>query len=183
MPLFEEDGETRVVLTRRAEHLPTHQGQIAFPGGKIDPGVDRDARDAALREAEEEVGLPRAAVEVIAELEHLPSVGGPFVIAPFVGLLAARPHLVPAPGEVDRVFDVALTELMSPGVHHEERWEQDGHARAVHFFELADETVWGATALILASMLALLVAPPSDERPSDVPENPEPGRISSQPPQ
>ena len=59
MPLFEEAGEARVVLTKRPEHLPSHQGEIAFPGGKIDPAVDASAADAALREAEEEIGLPR----------------------------------------------------------------------------------------------------------------------------
>ena len=135
-----------------------------------------------MREAEEEVGLPRESVEVIAELDHLPSVGGPFVIAPFVGVLGARPVLVPAPGEVDRVFDVALAELVGPDVHHEECWERDGDRRAVHFFELADETVWGATAHILTSMMELLIAsPPID--PSNAPEIPELGRISPQPPQ
>lgn len=149
-------GEAHIVLTRRPDHLPTHQGEIAFPGGKIDPLVDADAAAAALREAEEEIGLPRASVELVAELDHLPSVGGPFVIAPFVGIVDHRPALVPAAGEVDRVFDVALSELLDDGVHHEERWEMFGATRAMHFFELEDETVWGATARILAAFLARL---------------------------
>jgi 8-oxo-dGTP pyrophosphatase MutT (NUDIX family) len=156
LPLFEEDRQARIVLTRRPEHLPSHKGEIAFPGGKIDPLFDRSARDAALREAEEEVGLPRAAVDVIAELDHRPSVGGPFVIAPFVGIVDGRPLLVPAAGEVDRVFDVTLAELLSDGVHREERWELFGAQRAMHFFDVADETVWGATARILAGFLAHL---------------------------
>jgi len=151
LALFDEDGEARVVLTRRPAHLPTHQGEIAFPGGKIDPAVDVDAAAAALREAYEEVALPPESVEIIAELDHLPSVGGPFLIAPFVGILAARPHLVAAPGEVDRVFDVALSELLDPSVHHVEHWGE----RAMHFFVLDDETVWGATARILAGFLGL----------------------------
>jgi 8-oxo-dGTP pyrophosphatase MutT (NUDIX family) len=156
LPLFPEDGEARIVLTKRPEHLPTHQGEIAFPGGKIDPAVDAGAADAALREAEEEIALPRAAVEIVAELDHIPSVGGPFVIAPFVGIVAARPALVPAPGEVERVFDVALSELLDDGVHREERWDMFGANRAMHFFDLEDETVWGATARILAAFLARL---------------------------
>jgi 8-oxo-dGTP pyrophosphatase MutT (NUDIX family) len=154
--LFEEQGETRVVLTRRAEHLPSHQGQVAFPGGKVEPGVDADARDAALREAEEEIGLLPASVDVVAELDHLPSVGGPFVIAPFVGLLAERPILHPAPGEVDRVFDVALAELLADGVFHEERWDVFGRRNIVYFYEVADETIWGATARVLTVLLAHL---------------------------
>ncbi len=156
LPLFDEGGQSRIVLTKRPEHLPTHQGEIAFPGGKVDPTLDASASDTALREAEEEIALPRAAVEIVAELDHIPSVGGPFVIAPFVGAIAARPALVPAPGEVDRVFDVALSELLDDGVHREERWEMFGASRAVHFFELEDETVWGATARILAAFLARL---------------------------
>jgi 8-oxo-dGTP pyrophosphatase MutT (NUDIX family) len=154
--LFEEDGETRLVLTRRAEHLATHRGQVAFPGGKVDPSVDGDARDAALREAQEEVGLAPVAVEVVAELDHLASVGGPFVIAPFVGVLTGRPELVASPAEVDRVFDVALADLLVDGVFHEERWEVAGRRRRVYFFDLADETVWGATAQVLADLLAHL---------------------------
>ena len=162
IPLFEEAGETRVVLTKRPEHLPTHQGEIAFPGGKIDPALDASAADAALREAEEEIALPRGSVEIVAELDHLPSVGGPFVIAPFVGIVVGRPTLVPAPGEVDRVFDVALSELLSDEVHREERWDMFGAPRAMQFFELEGETVWGATARILAAFLARLtgVEPP-----------------------
>lgn len=156
LPLFAEAGEARIVLTKRPEHLPTHQGEIAFPGGKIDVAVDTSAADAALREAEEEIALPRQTVEIIAELDHLPSVGGPFVIAPFVGIVAARPALVAAPGEVDRVFDVALSELLDDGVHREERWDMFGATRGMHFFDVEDETIWGATARILAGFLAQL---------------------------
>jgi 8-oxo-dGTP pyrophosphatase MutT (NUDIX family) len=156
LPLFDEHGEARIVLTRRPLHLPTHQGEIAFPGGKVEPALDASAAAAALREAEEEIALPRSAVDIVAELDHIPSVGGPFVIAPFVGIVGARPVLVPAPGEVDRVFDVALSELLDDGVHREERWDMFGAVRAMHFFELEDETVWGATARILAAFLARL---------------------------
>ena len=172
LPLFDEAGspfghgagspfghgavEARIVLTKRPDHLPTHQGEIAFPGGKIDTAVDATAADAALREAEEEIALPRSSVEIVAELDHLPSVGGPFVIAPFVGIIAFRPALVPAPGEVDRVFDVALSELLADGVHREERWDMFGVTRGMHFFDVEDETVWGATARILAGFLAHL---------------------------
>jgi 8-oxo-dGTP pyrophosphatase MutT (NUDIX family) len=156
IPVFEEDGEARLVLTRRPEHLPTHQGQIAFPGGKIDLALDVDAVAAALREADEEIGLSPSLVEVVAELDHLPSFGGPFVIAPFVGIVDGRPQLVAAPGEVDRVFDVAISELLDSRTHSVERWEHLDEARVMHFFLLADETVWGATARILADFLGRL---------------------------
>ncbi len=170
MALFEEalpDGqerETRVILTKRPETMPSHQGEIAFPGGKLDEAVDSSLRDTAVREAQEEVGLDPASVEVVAELDSLVTVMGRFVLTPFVGLLAERPVLVPDPTEVASVFDVALSELLDDSTFREERWDfpagvgvTPGRDRPIHFFELADETVWGATAHILASFLEHLV--------------------------
>ena len=158
MPLFGAtgSGEARMVLTKRPETMPSHQGQIAFPGGKIDPAVDATPRDAALREAEEEIGLRRAAVEVIAELPSVGTAVGQFVMTPFVGLMEPRPELVADAREVDRVFDVALAELLDPDAYWSEVWQFWGEARLMHFFDLDDETVWGATARVLADFLAVL---------------------------
>jgi 8-oxo-dGTP pyrophosphatase MutT (NUDIX family) len=153
-PLFEEEGETRVVLTRRTTTLPSHRGEVSFPGGTVIAG--EDPRAAALREAHEEIGLSPDAVEVVGELDHLVTVASRFVLAPFAGALAARPALTPNPHEVDRVFDVALAELLEDGVFREERWEILGGERPVFFFELIGDTVWGATARILHQLLALL---------------------------
>ena len=152
--LFEEDGETRVVLTRRTTTLPSHRGEVSFPGGKV--LVGEDPRTAALREAEEEIGLSPAAVEVVAELDHLATVASRFVLAPFAGLLTARPALTPNPSEVDRAFDVSLAELLQDDVFHEERWDIFDEERPVFFFDLVGDTVWGATARILYQLLALL---------------------------
>jgi 8-oxo-dGTP pyrophosphatase MutT (NUDIX family) len=158
VPLFDEDGEARLILTKRPETMPTHQGEIAFPGGKLEPSVDSDLRGTALREANEEIGLEPADVEIIAELDGIGTVGSRFVIAPFVGVIEARPTLRPDTREVVRVFDVALSELLAPGVHHAERWQTPTAVIEVHFFDLADETVWGATARILYGFLSYLVA-------------------------
>jgi 8-oxo-dGTP pyrophosphatase MutT (NUDIX family) len=157
--VFEEDGEARIVLTRRPETMPSHRGEIAFPGGKVEPAVDRDARDAALREAHEEIGLRPELVDVIAALPTLGTVVGQFNITPFVGVTDGRPIVTADSREVDRVFDVALSELLSDGVYHEERWSWgfDGTERAMQFYELEDETVWGATARILTGFLARIV--------------------------
>jgi len=154
--LFEEDGQARLVFTRRPDHLPTHQGDVAFPGGKVDPGLDADAQAAALREAHEEIGLAPDLVEVVAELDHLPSLGGAFAMAPFVGFVDGRPDLVAAPGEVDRVFDVALSELLDPEVHHVEHWNRFGTDRTAYIFDLEGDTLWGASALITAVFLGLV---------------------------
>lgn len=156
MPLFEEDGLARVILTKRPDTMPSHRGDVAFPGGKLHPDVDRSLLEAALREAEEEIGLPRYSVEIVAELDTLSTVTTRFLIAPFVGLLTQRPALVPHPGEVVRVFDVALAELLADGIHREEQWGIGPISRPVHFFELAGETIWGATARILAGFLSVL---------------------------
>jgi 8-oxo-dGTP pyrophosphatase MutT (NUDIX family) len=156
VPLFEAGGETRVVLTRRPDTMPSHRGDVAFPGGKVHPEIDPTLRDAALREAEEEIGLPRTAVEVVAELDTISTVTSRFLVAPFVGVLATPPELRPDTREVARVFDVALTELTAVGVHRVEHWGTGVLTRDVHIFELEDETVWGLTARILSGFLTLL---------------------------
>jgi ADP-ribose pyrophosphatase YjhB (NUDIX family) len=145
--------------------MPSHRGEIAFPGGKLEPGIDGDARDAALREAEEEIGLRRDLVEVVATLPTLATVVGQFSITPFVGLTDGRPAITADSREVARVFDVALTELLADGVYHEERWVfgagiGDLGERSMQFFELADETVWGATARILTAFLLRVLGLP-----------------------
>jgi len=153
MAFFEEDGLARVVLTKRPETMPSHRGDVAFPGGKLTPALDRSLLDAALREAEEEIGLSRHAVEVVGELDTLSTVTTRFLVAPFVGLLAGRPRLVPDQREVERVFDVALADLLADGVHREEHWGIGVVSRPVHFFDVGGEMVWGVTARILAEFL------------------------------
>jgi 8-oxo-dGTP pyrophosphatase MutT (NUDIX family) len=171
MPIFEEaEAESgaplaRVILTKRPDTMPSHQGEIAFPGGKLEASVDADLRGAALREANEEVGLDPSIVEIVAELDSMTTVAGRFVLTPFVGLLPGRPELTRDPREVVSVFDVSISELLDPDVYREERWDipegvdlSAGPDRAIHFFELAGETVWGATARILVAFLEHLTA-------------------------
>jgi 8-oxo-dGTP pyrophosphatase MutT (NUDIX family) len=158
VPVFEEAGEARIVLTRRPETMPSHRGDVAFPGGKVEPGLDADARAAALREAEEEIGLRPETVDVVAMLPAVNSVASNFDIVPFVGILDGRPDLHADSREVARIFDVALAELVADGIYHEEHWQAgDGTERSVQFFELDDETIWGATARILATFLFRVV--------------------------
>ena len=158
MPLFEAGGETRVILTRRPDTMPSHRGDVAFPGGKFHPEVDPTLRDAALRECEEEIGLGRSAIEIVAELDTLSTVTSRFLVAPFVGVVeGSLPELHPDPREVERLFDVALSELMADGVHREEHWGTGVLTRNVDIFELEDETVWGLTARILSGFLTLLM--------------------------
>jgi 8-oxo-dGTP pyrophosphatase MutT (NUDIX family) len=163
VPVFEEHGEARVILTKRPETMPSHRGEIAFPGGKVDHERDPDAMAAALREAEEEIGLAPADVDVVAELDGIGTMASAFAIRPFVGVLADRPQLAPHPYEVVTVFDVAVSELLDEATFHEEIWEREGPSGPVtmrlHFYELPGETVWGATARILTNLLRLLTTP------------------------
>jgi 8-oxo-dGTP pyrophosphatase MutT (NUDIX family) len=163
-PLFEEDGEARVVLTRRSADLRTHRGQVSFPGGRIDE--DEDALAAALREAHEEVGLDPGLVTTAGWLHPVLTMVSASFILPVLGTLAERPHLVANPTEVERIFDVSLAELADPGVFHEERWRFAGRAIAgsednsfpVWFFEVSGELIWGATARMLYELLSIVLA-------------------------
>ena len=158
VPLFEEDGEARLILTKRPETMPSHQGEIAFPGGKLEPTVDADLRATALREAHEEIGLEPGLVEIVAELDGIGTVASRFVIAPFVGMLTARPVLRPDPARscgssTSRSVSCSRPASITPSAGTR-RWA----SIEVHFFDLADETVWGATARILYGFLRHLVA-------------------------
>lgn len=155
IPLFEEDGETRVILTRRSPALRSHTHQVSFPGGRLDD--DEGPLAAALREAGEEVGLDPADVEVLGQLTPLATLSKGAHITPFVGLLAGRPVLRPNPDEVEHAFDIALVELLDEEVYREELWVVPAMGeRPMHFFHLPHDIVWGATARILYELLELV---------------------------
>ncbi len=148
-----------VLFTKRAAHLRNHRGEISFPGGRTEPGETPPA--AALREAWEEVAVPAEVVTVHGELDHLATVVSRSYIVPVVGSVAARPPLTPHPGEVERAMWVPLAELAHPEAYREEWWGSPPLERAVHFFELEGETVWGATARVLHQLLRLAYGPPA----------------------
>jgi 8-oxo-dGTP pyrophosphatase MutT (NUDIX family) len=148
--LFEERGEARVVLTRRAATLSSHQSEVAFPGGRVDEGEPFAA--AALREAWEEVRLDPSSVEVIGELTPMLTYSSSSFVNPFVGVLPGRPELHANPTEVDVVFDVALAELLADGVYRAEQWGL-AEERELHFFALPGDMVWGATGRLLVELL------------------------------
>ncbi len=160
--LYPHQGTTHLLLTVRSDRLPSHRGQVSLPGGVLEPG--ETPRGAALREAHEEVGVHPDSVRLLGDLSplYIPVTG--FLLHPVVGVARTRPDYIPNPDEVARVIEPSINELADPLNLKLERWTLASRDRDVPYFRLRDETVWGATAMILAEFLHLLGAPPKPER-------------------
>lgn len=156
IPLIEQDDVWRVILTMRSSALKHHPGQIAFPGGKQDEG-DADLIETALREAEEEIGLSRASVEVIGTLPAHETVTG-FTVTPIVGVV--RHPFVPSPevGEVAEVFSVPLTFLAAPENFQIQSRRWRGQRRYYYTVPFGPYYIWGATARMLRAFADTLAA-------------------------
>lgn len=144
----------RLYLTKRSSHLKHHPGQIAFPGGKVDAG-DADAVAAALREAEEEIGLPRAHVEVFGHLPPHETVTG-FSVTPVLARIARPFSPVPEAGEVDEVFTVPFAHIADPGKYVIESRYFRGVKRQYFTVPYGPYYIWGATARILRALAGRL---------------------------
>jgi 8-oxo-dGTP pyrophosphatase MutT (NUDIX family) len=158
VPILLEPEGARLVYTVRKDHLQDHAGQISFPGGSLDPG-DGSLLETALREAQEEIDLSPDLVEVVGELEEMYIPPSDFRVNPFVGLLPPEAKLVLHPDEVEAIFTVPLTELMSPKTLRKVLWTRDGREYEVPVFAVEDPSpreIWGATAAMTAGLLARL---------------------------
>jgi 8-oxo-dGTP pyrophosphatase MutT (NUDIX family) len=143
-----------IVLTVRADTLGRHGGQVSLPGGVLDPGETFE--QAALREAHEEVGLAQEQVRVLGALTPLDIPVSGFRLHPMVGASKTRPRLAPAFGEVARILEIDIDELLAPDcVVHTPR-ERDGVTFTVPGFHVQGVEIWGATAMVLAEFLSLL---------------------------
>jgi len=145
-----------VLLTRRSWEMRSHRGEVSFPGGRMDPG--ETALDTALRESHEEVGLEPGLVTIRGELPHLNTAVTRSYIVPKVGTVTERLELTAQTSEVERVLWVPLTDFTREGAYRSELWGAPPLDRMLHFFELDDETVWGATARIIADLLRCALA-------------------------
>lgn len=153
--LYEHDEQTWVVLTRRSPQMRSHTHQVSFPGGRVDP-TDTDDWATACREAHEEVDLHPSLPRRIGQLDAFIAGGSQVFVTPIVAELPRKPVLTPNPTEVEHILHVPLSELLLPEVFREELWTPgQGQERAITFFELRGDTVWGATAAMLRQLLAI----------------------------
>ncbi|MCY4371299.1 MAG: CoA pyrophosphatase [bacterium] len=148
-PLYRDGEDIRTILIRRPDHMPTHGGDLAFPGGKPEP--DEGPLDTALREAREEVGIDPADVEILGYLPPIHTVTYPRMVVPVVGRLRGTPELIPDPNEVDRIHTPSIASL-----RNQARWRvEDWNGRSVYFFDIDGDVLWGATARMVRSLLGM----------------------------
>jgi 8-oxo-dGTP pyrophosphatase MutT (NUDIX family) len=152
--VFPAGGRAHVILTVRADTLGRHGGQVSLPGGVVDPGETLE--QAALREAHEEVALPLDDVRVLGALTPLDIPVSGFRLHPIVAVNRIRPVLTPSDGEVARILEVGVDELLNPEHFVTTERDRDGFALTVPAFRVADVEIWGATAMVLAEFLAVL---------------------------
>jgi 8-oxo-dGTP pyrophosphatase MutT (NUDIX family) len=148
LPLHEQSGEPYVLFTQRTETVETHKGQISFPGGAVDPD-DADAQSTALRETQEEMGIPPQQVEVLGVLDDLPTTVSGFVVAPVVGIIPyPYPFRINA-AEIAEVLTVPLRVFRDPSHLRVERREREGRKMDVYFYRYDKHEIWGVTAHIM----------------------------------
>jgi len=152
--LYPADGQALFPLIQRTAGTGVHAGQVSLPGGARENG--ESSWECALRETSEELGFDTEDIRRVRELSLLHIPPSRFLVHPFVGVLEARPRFHPAPAEVEEWFETSLDELCSPAFREEEFMEREGRLWRIPFFRLAGRRVWGATAMILAELGAVV---------------------------
>jgi 8-oxo-dGTP pyrophosphatase MutT (NUDIX family) len=150
VPIVAHPSGLSVIFTKRTSHLKAHSGQVSFPGGRAEP-EDATPEFTALREAQEEIGLPMERVEVLARLpEYLTRTG--FRVTPVVGLLTPPLALTPDPREVEEIFEVPLAFLLDPKNHQRETREIQGRSVGYYVLRYGERSIWGATAGMVVNL-------------------------------
>lgn len=160
VPLYVDAGELWTVLTKRTDTLPSHRGQIAFPGGGRE--LKEDPWDAALRESQEEIGLDPKTVLRLGELDEQESPAG-FRVIPCVGTIPFPHKLQPNDAEIAEVFNLPLSAFNNPQLVEERTVTINGVQRDILIYHVAGRQIWGLTARVLQSLLVRLGLEPSEE--------------------
>ena len=153
-PLWEDRGRVRVVFTKRTADLPTHAGQISFPGGARDPD-DPDLEITALRETCEEIGVCDGRIEVLARLDQVVTITN-YLVTPFVGVLAPGTEFNLNPLEVERLVTPPLAKVLDPDAYRPTDIEWQGVVFSQDALRYKDDVIWGATARILRNFIQAL---------------------------
>ncbi|MCH4822832.1 CoA pyrophosphatase [Gramella lutea] len=153
----DENEETRLVLILRKTYKGVHSNQVGFPGGRVEAG-DRDLKDTALRETEEEVGISQGEVEVLKELTQLYIPPSNFLVQPYLGLLQFTPKMVPQESEVEEILEVKLSDFLNDeNVVTETLSTSYANEIEVPAYKLNGHIVWGATGMMLSEIRELLL--------------------------
>ena len=154
--LFPQGNSIRTLLIQRPEYEGVHSGQVGFPGGKFEE-ADLELRNTALREASEEIGINVSDMKVIGNLTDLYITPSNFLVSPFVAFMEERPSLRPDPREVQQILDVDLFSLNDPQIKGEKVISHsNGFKIKTPYYEIEGLTVWGATAMMIAELNAIV---------------------------
>ena len=154
LPLVRDDEGWSILFLRRAANLAAHSGQIAFPGGAVEEG--ESFADAAIREAQEEVGIAPERVELIGRLDDLITNVSGFLVAPFIGIVHERIEYVLQASEVDEVFEVPIDSLLTPSQPEVRYVEYRGDSYPAYFYHFGAYEIWGLTGRMLKTFLDLV---------------------------
>lgn len=150
--LFPEENQVKTVLIKRNSYDGVHSGQIAFPGGGVEPG-DADLQHTALREANEEVGITPDQVKILGNLSNIYIPPSNFEVLPVVAYMTQPPQLHPDPAEVDTVFSCSVQTLMQPQILQQRSIVfKDGSSMDVPAFVVGEYVIWGATSMIISEL-------------------------------
>ena len=152
VPLYVKERELWLLFTKRSDKLLNHRGQVSFPGGAHETG-DRDLKDMAVRETEEELGLERKQIVLLGRLSPIVT-NTNFYVEPYVAAIPYPVELKPSPDEIEALWEIPISALMAPTAVEERNFE--GHEKPVLFYHYGQKTVWGATARILSELLDVM---------------------------
>jgi 8-oxo-dGTP pyrophosphatase MutT (NUDIX family) len=163
VPIYFKNGEYHILFIKRTERVPTHKGQISFPGGACEP-EDGSRCDTALRESTEEIGLPADCVEILGELDDFFTVSSSYIISPFVGLIPWPCSLKVDEGETEDIIEAPLSVLMDEPCLRKQTRLENGAEVITYSYEYGGAVIWGATAQILNQFLGIWMQVAKDSK-------------------